>query len=141
MRIKAIRGMASLLGLMSIGVFCPPVLAADPAKSSRPPKFQLADEPLLVEFSVAKAVEFLDKGAQATENGKCVNCHASFAYLMARPMLSLDSKRHAEVRSNLEKWVEYRLLLRANSGQDTALALIGRFRQSRSQSHAGAPAP
>jgi squalene-hopene/tetraprenyl-beta-curcumene cyclase len=119
MRIRTIWGQASLFGLISIALIWFPILAADPAKSSRPPKFQLADEPLLTELSAAKAVEFLDAGAQATENGKCVNCHASFAYLMARPMLSLDTKRHAEVRSDLEKWVEYLEGLNLDTNSDS----------------------
>lgn len=119
MQNKTIKSMASPLGVMSIAVICFPVLAADPVKPSRPPKFKLAEEPLLPEFSATKVVEFLDAGAQATENGKCVNCHASFAYLMARPMLSLDTKRHAEVRTGLEKWVEYLEGLNLDTSSDS----------------------
>ena len=110
MRIEAIRGgIASFFGWMSIAVTCFPVMAAESkaAKTPSPPEFNMAEEPLLAEFSAAKAVEFLDARAEAGENGKCVNCHATFAYLMARPTLPIRTERHAEVRSDLEKWVVY----------------------------------
>ena len=75
-----------------------------PAKA--PPKRWDA-EPFLPRFSAAKAAEFLDAGARADEGNKCLNCHASFAYLMARPALPIQTARHAEVRSAVEKWVGY----------------------------------
>lgn len=42
------------------------------------------EEPFRPRFSAAKTAEFLDAGARADEGDKCLNCHASFAYLSAR---------------------------------------------------------
>jgi len=80
---------------------------AEPGTPPKPAPKRWADEPLLPKFSAAKAAEFLDAGARTGEEGKCVNCHATFAYMMARPALPIASAKHAEVRSNLEKWVVY----------------------------------
>ena len=80
---------------------------AEPGAPPKPAPKRWADEPLLPKFSTAKAVEFLDAGARMGEGKKCVNCHATFAYLMARPALPIASAKHAEVLSNLEKWVAY----------------------------------
>ena len=85
-------------------------VAPKKAELGAPPKpapKRWADEQLLPKFSAAKAVEFLDAGARTGEGTKCVNCHATFAYLIARPVLPIATAKHVEVRSNLEKWVAY----------------------------------
>jgi squalene-hopene/tetraprenyl-beta-curcumene cyclase len=78
---------------------------AEPAATAEAPPKRWAEEPFLPRFSAAKAAEFLDAGARANEGNKCLNCHASFAYLMARPALPIQTARHAEVRSAVEEWV------------------------------------
>jgi len=109
MRIEAITSMARFFGLMSTALTCLSVMAGErkAVETPHPPEFGLSKEPLLAKFSAAKAVEFLDAEAQAHEKGKCVTCHGTFAYLMARPALPIRTERHAEVRSDLEKWVVY----------------------------------
>ena len=76
---------------MSIAVTCFPVMAGETkaVKTPPPPEINRAEESLLAEFFAGKAVEYLDARAQAHEEGKCVNCHATFAYLMARPTLPI----------------------------------------------------
>jgi squalene-hopene/tetraprenyl-beta-curcumene cyclase len=72
----------------------------------------------LPQFSVAKAAEFLDAGAQAHEGNKCVTCHATFAYLMARPALPVPAAKHAVVRSHLEKWAADLAALHLNDASE-----------------------
>ena len=81
---------------------------AEPGNSMRSeqPPVGLAAEPLLPDLSLEKVTEFLDAGARAAES-KCINCHATFAYLMARPALPISTDKHGEVRKNLEAWVAY----------------------------------
>ena len=87
---------------------CPPLPSAEQSvtKKLEHPAASLANEPLLPDVSLEKATEFLDAGARAHEK-KCVNCHASFAYLMARPALPVFTEKHGEVRKSLEDWVAY----------------------------------
>ena len=80
---------------------------AEQDDSKKEPQKTLASEPLLSEFSSEKATHFLDAGAQAHEQTKCVSCHGTFAYLMARPALPMDTPKHKQVRVTLEKWVAY----------------------------------
>jgi len=56
-------------------------------------------------FSVTKAAEFLDLNAHAFEKD-CFACHATFAYLMARPAIPLPSATLAETRRALEQFIE-----------------------------------
>ncbi|MFZ5832910.1 MAG: hypothetical protein ACOY3P_22715, partial [Planctomycetota bacterium] len=97
-------GFVGLL-LLAVGSF--PLCAAESAPPKKPPEKDWAGEPLLPEFSAAKATEFLDAGARAHEGTKCVTCHGTFAYLSARPALPVPSAKHDEVRLDLEKWVDY----------------------------------
>ncbi len=92
--------------LLSAACLAPCVLRAAEPGGRDPADSRLADEPLLPQWSAEKAAEYLDAGAQAHE-GKCVNCHASFAYLMARPKLPIKTARHLQVRADLEKWVAH----------------------------------
>jgi len=109
MRISSLRLLAlTALLLASTTPLCAadaPVTAtkAEPAAPQKPAPKRWADDPLLPEFSAIKAAEFLDAGAQANE-GKCTACHATFAYLMARPALPFATAKHAAVRAHLEKW-------------------------------------
>jgi squalene-hopene/tetraprenyl-beta-curcumene cyclase len=67
------------------------------------------NEPTAQEFSLAKAVEFLDHAAlDWTRRRKCFTCHTNFAYLMARPMVDSNVIPHQQVRSQLETLVKTR---------------------------------
>jgi squalene-hopene/tetraprenyl-beta-curcumene cyclase len=94
-----------LVGMLSAVLFTAATAALVPEAGARTPlPRDWADEPLLPQLSVARAAEFLDKYAQNCE-GKCVTCHGTFPYLLARPALAVPSAKHADVRSRLEKWV------------------------------------
>ncbi len=58
-------------------------------------------EPFLPRLSLSKATEYLDARAHAHENNCCA-CHATFAYLPARPVISTTTPAHREVRQALE---------------------------------------
>jgi squalene-hopene/tetraprenyl-beta-curcumene cyclase len=68
-------------------------------------KTEPAAEPIRKYFSAAKAAEFLDANAHAHEK-QCFACHATYAYLMARPKLALPSSTHRETRLALEQSVD-----------------------------------
>ena len=68
-------------------------------------KTEPAAEPIREQFSAAKAAEFLDANAHADEE-QCFACHATYAYLMARPKLTLPSSTHRETRLALELSVD-----------------------------------
>src|SRR6186997_3262396 len=57
------------------------------------------DEPLAKEFSLDKAVGFLDAAAlQWQKQRQCFTCHTNYAYLYARPSVSADVPAAKEVR-------------------------------------------
>jgi squalene-hopene/tetraprenyl-beta-curcumene cyclase len=60
------------------------------------------NEPLLERPSWSKAAAYLDAGAHAHENN-CFACHATFAYLAARPALAATASVHQETRQALER--------------------------------------
>ena len=64
----------------------------------------LTAEPLLEKWSVEKATEYLDSRANRDEGTKCLNCHGTFAYLLARPYLPTPGPKHAERRAAAEQW-------------------------------------
>ena len=61
-----------------------------------------ASEPLLERVSWSQAAAYLDAGAHAHENN-CFACHATFAYLAARPALAATASVHQETRRALER--------------------------------------
>ena len=67
-------------------------------------KVDLTAEPLLEQWSVGKATEYLDSRANRDEGTKCLNCHGTFAYLLARPHLPAPGPKHAERRAAAEQW-------------------------------------
>ena len=58
-------------------------------------------EPLLAKFSLSKAAEYLDAGPH-TCTEKCFACHVAFAYLAARPAISLATSAQRAERQALE---------------------------------------
>lgn len=86
-------------------------LAAPVASLGRTPaakpkeRVNLAVEPMLAEWSAGKAAEYLDTFADRGEtNKKCLNCHATYAYLLARPFLPAAGDKHAQRRQAIEDW-------------------------------------
>lgn len=67
------------------------------------------DEPIAKEFSLDRAVHFLDSAAlQWQKQRKCFTCHTNLAYLYARPCISIDAQAHQQVRSFAEELVNER---------------------------------
>jgi squalene-hopene/tetraprenyl-beta-curcumene cyclase len=67
------------------------------------------DEPLAAEFSLDRAVQFLDAAALTWQKEqKCFTCHTNFAYLYARPTVSSDATAHRVVRDFAEQLVSQR---------------------------------
>lgn len=94
------------LALLLVGRVC----ADGPSlKKFTPPQKSSKDEPIAKEFSLARAVDFLDNTAlDWTKNRGCFSCHSNFAYLYARPMISADAPAHQDVRQALEDLVSKR---------------------------------
>jgi squalene-hopene/tetraprenyl-beta-curcumene cyclase len=110
----------SLCFVLSFG-FCSVVQAAEPAASAKSepsavtlenfvaPSPNAADEPLAKQFSLARAVEFMDSAALDWQKSRqCFTCHTNFAHLMVRPAISADAPAHVAVRGALEKLVSER---------------------------------
>jgi squalene-hopene/tetraprenyl-beta-curcumene cyclase len=64
------------------------------------------DEPIAKQFSLDKAVDFLENASlQWTDQRKCFTCHTNYAYLYAKPMVGAKGQAHAEIRQSLEAMV------------------------------------
>ncbi|MSQ95067.1 MAG: squalene--hopene cyclase [Gemmataceae bacterium] len=75
-------------------------------KKYSPPADNAKDEPMAKQFSLDKAVGFLDNAAlQWTDKRGCFACHTNYAYLYVRPMVGAKVQAHAEVRQSLENMV------------------------------------
>lgn len=71
-------------------------------QEQRFPKAADLDGPVLERFSPAKATAYLDAGAHAHED-HCFACHATYAYLAARPAIGAAAAVHRETRLALEQ--------------------------------------
>lgn len=91
-------------------------LVALPANSAEPGSPTLAsvvdpgpnepDEPLADDFSLDRAVQFLDSASLAWQRDRqCFACHTNFAFLYARPLVGEDTPVHAQVRAFAEELV------------------------------------
>ncbi|KPK49730.1 MAG: squalene-hopene cyclase [Planctomycetes bacterium SM23_25] len=88
-----------------------PIDAAEPVTLARVayPGANAASEPLSKEFSLAKAVSFLDSAAlHWQKRRRCIACHTDAAYLMSRPLVDSKPQAHREVRKFAEKLVNER---------------------------------
>ena len=73
------------------------------------PGENLADEAIAEEYSLEKAVAFLDSAALSWQNKrKCFTCHTNYAYLYARPMVSSEGIAHESVREFAKQLVNAR---------------------------------
>ncbi|MDB5387939.1 MAG: hypothetical protein JWM11_3585 [Planctomycetaceae bacterium] len=90
--------------------------SAEPAKREpvtlenvQAPQPNQLDEPLAKEFSLDKAVDFLDSAALNWQKQRqCFTCHTNYAFLYARPLVSSTAPVHATVRGFAEELVEKR---------------------------------
>jgi squalene-hopene/tetraprenyl-beta-curcumene cyclase len=107
--------MRSIFALFLIGV----VAAATPALLCAAEPLTLAnvedpgpnrlDEPLAGQFSMERAVQFMDASSLTWQKDrKCFTCHTNYAYLYARPLISSAAPAHAEVRRAAEELVSLR---------------------------------
>jgi len=64
------------------------------------------DEATAAQFSLLKAVDFLDSAALDWQKSRnCMTCHTNYAFLLARPAVSADAPAHREVRKYAEALV------------------------------------
>lgn len=74
-----------------------------------PPAANELSEPFATEFSLERAVRFLDAASLDWQNQKkCMTCHTNYSYLLARPLVAADAPAHAAVREFAEKLVTER---------------------------------
>lgn len=77
--------------------------------ANSPPGPNRADEPFSKEFSLQRAVGFLDTVAlNWQEERNCMTCHTNYAYLYARPTVGAGSEAHTTVRQYAEQLVNER---------------------------------
>jgi squalene-hopene/tetraprenyl-beta-curcumene cyclase len=98
---------------LSLGLFLPGAFAsaaeAVTLESVQDPGPNRLDEPLAAQFSLERAVQFLDSASLTWQKDrKCFTCHTNHAYLYARPLVSKDVQAHAQVRKFAEELVEVR---------------------------------
>ncbi|MCE9528263.1 MAG: squalene--hopene cyclase, partial [Planctomycetales bacterium] len=73
-------------------------------ENAKDPGENRLDEPLAKEFSLEKAVGFLDSAAlQWQKQRQCFTCHTNYAHLYARPSVSADAPAAKEVRKFAEE--------------------------------------
>jgi squalene-hopene/tetraprenyl-beta-curcumene cyclase len=78
-------------------------------KKYTPQAENVKDEAVAKQFSLAKAVGFLDNAAlQWTDKRGCFACHTNYAYLYVRPMIDAKVQAHKEIREALETMVTQR---------------------------------
>jgi squalene-hopene/tetraprenyl-beta-curcumene cyclase len=76
------------------------------SEEQKKPRVDLTAESLLDPWSAAKAAEYLDVRANADEGAQCLNCHATYAYLPARPWLPAPGTTLAARRKATEQWAD-----------------------------------
>ncbi|MDB5338582.1 MAG: hypothetical protein JWN70_4201 [Planctomycetaceae bacterium] len=98
-------------GVLLCGSLVHPVGAAEPVtlENVQAPGPNKSDEPVGKEFSLDKAVTFLDSAALAWQKQRqCFTCHTNYAYLYARPQIDAQAVAHQTVRKFAEDLVEKR---------------------------------
>src|SRR5947207_3122090 len=97
----------SLLLASSVSLFAfAPIMAAEAVTldTAKDPGANKADEPLAKEFSLGKAVSFLDSAALVWQKDRqCFTCHTNYAHLYARPSIAGDAPAAKEVRKFAEE--------------------------------------
>lgn len=99
--------LVSLFWIVSLSVFADGNHESESAVVDPGPN--KSDELIRSEYSVAKAVEFLDSASlHWQKQRKCFTCHTNFAYLYARPLVEAEVTAHREVRAFAESLVRER---------------------------------
>ena len=95
-----------VLSAATRGAWAVEAVTLDNVTNSGPNKL---DEPVAKEFSLERAVHFLDSAALTWQKDRqCFTCHTNYAYLYARPAVSAAGPAHAEVRKFAEELVTTR---------------------------------
>lgn len=92
-------------------VVCLPAVAEEPIvlANVRDPGPNRLDEPIATNYSLDRAVRFLDSAALSWQKErKCFTCHTNYAYLYARPLVSSEAPAAKEVRRYAEELVTTR---------------------------------
>ncbi|HZZ79441.1 MAG TPA: hypothetical protein VFE62_13035 [Gemmataceae bacterium] len=102
--------MNRIILIAGLALLAPVAHADEPSlKKFTPPAKSSKDEPIAKQFSMAKAVDFLDNIAlDWTQNRGCFSCHSNLSYLYARPTVSANAPAHADIRRSLEELVTKR---------------------------------
>lgn len=73
------------------------------------PTANTKDEPLAADFSLDKAVHFLDSASLEWQTSKdCFACHTNYSYLTARPLVDAQAPAHKTIRAKAEELVQKR---------------------------------
>ncbi|MBI3469521.1 MAG: terpene cyclase/mutase family protein [Planctomycetes bacterium] len=105
------RNTLASIGHVLVAVSAQAAVAEEPVtlQNVKEPSANTADEPVVKQFSLDAAVQFLDSAALSwQQQRKCFTCHTNYAYLYARPAISPDAPAHAEVRKFAEELVSER---------------------------------
>ena len=95
-----------VLGATTRRAWCAEAVTLENVTNPGPNKL---DEPVAKEFSLERAVHFLDSAALTWQKDRqCFTCHTNYAYLYARPAVSAAGPAHAEVRKFAEELVTTR---------------------------------
>ncbi len=102
--------------LLPFVLCCLPIAALDAAEPVSvtlenvvDPGANQPDEAVAAEYSLEKAVAFLDSAALTWQKeNKCFTCHTNFAYLYARPLASSEGAAHESVRDFAKQLVTTR---------------------------------
>lgn len=101
--------LGSLLSMMVLAGASSVAADAVTLENVQDPGENRRDEPLAKEFSLEKAVGFLDSAAlQWQKQRQCFTCHTNYAHLYARPSVSADAPAAKEVRKFAEELIQKR---------------------------------
>ena len=98
-------------GLMLLMLLSGIVSAGEPVTidNYEAPTPNTKEEPLAQEFSLEKAVTFLDSASLEWISARgCFACHTNYAYLTARPAVDADAPAHQTIRAAAEDLVQQR---------------------------------
>lgn len=98
-----------LLGCLACGVSV--ASAAEPVTIDNylAPTANVKDEPFAKEFSLDKAIHFLDSASLEWHSSRgCFACHTNYSYLTARPSVDANAPAHKTIRAAAEELVEKR---------------------------------
>lgn len=99
----------TVLTAVHVSAVEPEVREAVTLQNVQAPAPNKLDEPLAKEFSLTKAVDFLDSASLNWQKQRqCFTCHTNYAFLYARPLIDSSAPAHVTVRAFAEELVEKR---------------------------------